>query len=103
MTEQEMFEASFHRPTNYFQLAESRQWDIDKSLGILDWSGRMTAEETKRFKAHYAQTTVKLTPKNDKIREALQDVADTNIEGTDDVACKYILVALIHKAKEALK
>ena len=27
------------RPTNYCELLPERQWEIDKSLGILDWDG----------------------------------------------------------------
>ena len=49
-----MFERSFQRPKNYFKLSAERQWEIDKSLGILDWEGgNLTLEEQKRFQAHY--------------------------------------------------
>ena len=54
MTEREMFERSFMRPSNYFKLSAERQWEIDKDLGILDWNGDdLTEEDIKRFKAHY--------------------------------------------------
>lgn len=54
MTEREMFEESFKRPKNYFKLSPETQWDIDKSLGILDWEGKdLSEEDKKRFKAHY--------------------------------------------------
>jgi hypothetical protein len=54
MSEQEMFEKSFQRPKNYFKLSMERQWEIDKGLGILDWSGsNLTKEEVKRFNDHY--------------------------------------------------
>ncbi len=53
MTEKELFEKSFLRPKNYFKLTPRRQWEIDKDLGILDWIGDLTKEETKRFKKHY--------------------------------------------------
>lgn len=54
MTQKEMFELSFQRPKNYFRLSNQEQWDIDKSLGILDWQGDdLTDEELKKFKAHY--------------------------------------------------
>lgn len=54
MTEREMFEKSFQRPTNYFKLSERQQWDIDSSLGILDWQGLdLTKEDQERFKNHY--------------------------------------------------
>lgn len=54
MTEREMFEKSFQRPTNYFKLSSERQWEIDASLGILDWKGEgLTEEDNKRFKEHY--------------------------------------------------
>lgn len=48
---------SFQRPSNYFQLASQRQWDIDNKLGILDWEGTgLTKEDRKRFKKHYENT-----------------------------------------------
>ena len=54
MTEREMFEASFQRPKDYFCLSESRQWEIDRELGILDWEGEgLTKEDLARYKAHY--------------------------------------------------
>ena len=54
MTEREMFEASFSRPSNYFKLNEHRQWEIDGRLGILDWGGsNLSEEDIKRFKEHY--------------------------------------------------
>lgn len=31
--------ASMGRPGNYGKLSSNVQWDIDKNLGILDWSG----------------------------------------------------------------
>lgn len=54
MTEREMFEKSFERPSNFFELSAERQWEIDKSLGILDWMGDdLTEEDKKRFQEHY--------------------------------------------------
>jgi hypothetical protein len=54
MTEREMFEKSFERPTNYFKLSGRRQWEIDEALGILDWAGGDLSKEDKaRFNAHY--------------------------------------------------
>lgn len=54
MTEREMFEKSFERPTNYFNLSEKEQWEIDSRLGILDWEGSdLTTADLKRFKDHY--------------------------------------------------
>jgi hypothetical protein len=54
MTEEEMFEASFQRPSNFFKLSGERQWEIDEDLGILDWvGGKLTKEEKKRFEDHY--------------------------------------------------
>jgi hypothetical protein len=54
MTEHEMYEKSFQRPWNYFKLSDQQQWDIDKSLGILDWEGKdLSKEELDRFVAHY--------------------------------------------------
>ena len=56
MTEREMFERSFERPSNYFKLRGEARWAIDQTLGILDWAGTgMTEEDTKRFKAHYEE------------------------------------------------
>lgn len=54
MTERNMFEKSFQRPSNYFHLPPERQWEIDKDLGILDWKGDdLSKEDIKRFKEHY--------------------------------------------------
>lgn len=54
MTEREMFERSFQRPTNYFELCDDQQWAIDNRLGILDWEGAgLTVEDKKRFQDHY--------------------------------------------------
>ena len=54
MTETEMYEKSFKRPSNYFKLSGERQWEIDSRLGILDWKGdKLTSEEQKRFQDHY--------------------------------------------------
>lgn len=49
-----MYEKSFQRPRNFFELSPEAQWEIDKQLGILDWVGdRHTKEEMKRFHNHY--------------------------------------------------
>jgi len=54
MSEREMFEKSFQRPKNFFKLTPERQWEIDKSLGILDWVGTDLSDEDKKiFKDHY--------------------------------------------------
>lgn len=50
-----MFEQSFKRPKNYFELTSSEQWDIDKRLGILDWCAEDLSEaDRKRFRDHYS-------------------------------------------------
>lgn len=53
MTQDQMFEASFRRPKDYFSLSAESQWAIDKSLGILDWEGGLTGADLARFEAHY--------------------------------------------------
>lgn len=54
MSEREMFEKSFQRPSNFFKLSARRQYEIDKELGILDWNGEdLTEEDRKRYKKHY--------------------------------------------------
>lgn len=54
MTEREMFEMSFQRPSNYFHLSPEEQWEIDKSLGILDWEGKdLTDDDKKRFADYF--------------------------------------------------
>lgn len=54
MTEREMFEQSFKRPSNYFKLTSREQWSIDAELGILDWQGDdLSNEDMKRFNEHY--------------------------------------------------
>lgn len=62
MTEKEMFEKSFQRPSNFFTLSEREQYQIDSSLGILDWQGDdLSHEDLARFQAHYSS---KKTTKN---------------------------------------
>lgn len=52
--ERMMFEKSFERPSNYFELPHREQWNIDKRLGILDWKGKyLTDEDVKRYEKHY--------------------------------------------------
>ena len=54
MTEKEMYEKSFQRPSNFFKLSEAEQFEIDKKLGVLDWMGTgLSKEEISKFKAHY--------------------------------------------------
>jgi len=54
MTERQMYDASFQRPSNYFKLSTERQWYIDKELGILDWLGDdLSEDDIKKFKSHY--------------------------------------------------
>ena len=54
MTEREMFEKSFERPSNYFKLSERQQWEVDAGLGILDWNGTgLSTEDWTRVKEHY--------------------------------------------------
>jgi len=54
MTQDEMFEASFNRPHDYFRLTEDHQWTIDQRLGILDWRGdNLTNAQLERYRAHY--------------------------------------------------
>lgn len=54
MSEKEMFEKSFQRPTNYFKLSSQKQWEIDNKLGILDWEGdNLSKEDILKFKNHY--------------------------------------------------
>lgn len=54
MTERQMFEKSFERPSNYFKLSSEKQWEIDKNLGILDWEGDDLSEDDRiRFRNHY--------------------------------------------------
>ena len=60
MTEREMFERSFKRPSNYFKLSARGQWRIDEQLGILDWKGEgLTEEDQKRFNEHYGQKSTR--------------------------------------------
>ena len=54
MNDREMFEKSFQRPSDFFELSGERQWKIDKELGILDWGGEtMTKKDMTRFNKHY--------------------------------------------------
>lgn len=42
---------ALQRPGNYHQLLPAEQWDIDESLGILDWEP--TPEEVQQFKTEW--------------------------------------------------
>ena len=54
LSQREMFEKSFERPSNFFQLTSEEQWDIDKALGILDWDGEnLFDHEIERYRNHY--------------------------------------------------
>lgn len=54
MNQREMFERSFQRPSDYFYLSEELRQDIDKRLGILNWSGKsLSKKDLKRYRAHY--------------------------------------------------
>jgi len=54
MNQREMFERSFQRPSNFLKLSGEEQWEIDKSLGILDWVGDdLSEEDIKRYYNHY--------------------------------------------------
>lgn len=53
-TEREMFELSFRRPSNYFELFGEQRWKIDEKLGTLDWTGEdLSEKDMKRFRNHY--------------------------------------------------
>jgi len=54
MNEKEMFEKSFERPINFFELSSEKQWEIDKKLGILDWRGEgLSEKDLERFRNHH--------------------------------------------------
>ena len=54
MTQKDMFEKSFQRPSNYFKLSAERQWEIDKELGILDWEGEgLIDDDIERFNNYF--------------------------------------------------
>ena len=46
-------EAALRRPKNFFSLTAREQWAIDKRLGILDWEGPETVEESKLIVDHH--------------------------------------------------
>ncbi len=54
MNEREMFEKSFERPRNFLSLSARERWDVDKSLGILDWEGRdLTEQDQERMNQYF--------------------------------------------------
>jgi len=62
MNERQMFEKSFERPSNFFDLPHEERWALDKQLGILDWEGDGLSEEDQaRYQAHY-KSEMKLVP-----------------------------------------
>lgn len=68
MNQKQMFEKSFERPSDYFDLSSRQQWSIDAALGILDWEGgNLTPEESARFQSHYkARSTQEPTRQSPK-------------------------------------
>ena len=62
MNQREMFEQSFKRPHNFFDLTPAEQWRIDDRLDILDWDGGkidyLTVEDHVRFFRHYNMTAI---------------------------------------------
>lgn len=59
----ELFEKTFQRPKNFFNLPVEKMLAIDKKLGLVDWSGwfDLTDKEKQRFRDHYdkSETPVK--------------------------------------------
>lgn len=41
------------RPSNYFKLSNEEQWDIDKSLGILDLEVTLTKSQQQKLNKHF--------------------------------------------------
>lgn len=87
MTEREMFETSFQRPKNYFNLSAERQWLIDEKLGILDWTGEgLSDEDMKRFRAHYGlkdPNEKKYT--DEQVKDMLKHILWDYIKGSDSL------------------
>ena len=95
MTEREMFEKSFQRPSNYFKLSEERQWEIDKDLGILDWMGfDLTEEDKQRFRRHYDRDLIVEILKSDPklgIKKGQRYIAETYSIDPSKITLKNIV------------
>lgn len=91
MKQSEMFERSFERPKNYFELSSETKWAIDKSLGILDWdgggsNGKMTPDERKRYEDHYDYYREKRKTMKTREQELREELAKIQQEKTRMVA-----------------
>jgi hypothetical protein len=64
------FEKALQRPQDFFKLSGASQWQIDKSLGILDWDGgcdhdpkKLCKECKSRFNEHFGLKKKQAAPK----------------------------------------
>lgn len=64
LSQREMFDRSFERPSNFYELPEEEQWALDKRLGILDWyaGSELTPDDVKRYRSHYDRWNAKKPP-----------------------------------------
>ena len=84
ISQKEMFEKSFQRPTNFFKLSGRQQWDIDANLGILDWEGgNLSDEEMKRFQDHYKSKRISNVVKQSEIKTFPKIVDSPNYDEID--------------------
>lgn len=89
MTEREMFEKSFQRPSNYFKLDAGIQWSIDAELGILDWEGSdLSKEDMIRFWNHY---------KGSKMKTKSYSVVEAVLEKLKDLVKSKEILGLVIK------
>ena len=87
MTESEMFEKSFERPTNYFKLTTREQWAIDERLGVLDWIGDdLSEEDRERYKAHYEEAESNECEECRDYKETLERIV-ANDTAADEIHC----------------
>lgn len=103
MTNKEMFEQSFKRPTNYFKLSPERQWEIDKELGILDWNGSdLTEQEHLRYIFHYSTKTQINKIKNKKFFEYLESNFP-EYEINDEEGGGRVILSFNNKSDDAIE
>lgn len=58
------FEQAMKRPSNFYSLSGMEKWAIDRRLGILDWDGRLTEDQTQQYNKRFG--TNFSTPDNNK-------------------------------------
>ncbi|KKN13809.1 hypothetical protein LCGC14_1002570 [marine sediment metagenome] len=104
MTQREMFEVSFKRPRDYFDLSPRRQFEIDGALGILDWSMcELSSEDLQRYTGYYIINRPSKNQKQGKgkaegFKKALEEILNLG-EGEMLLVAKMIAGKALSKSR----